>query len=77
MIKHYFECDVCGKRLPTKIQQTPFGEIEIVCGTGTTKEWNTKGLFQHLCKECALTIDNSLLKTKMQILSSRKGGGEE
>lgn len=72
MIKHYFVCDVCGKKLETKTKQTPFGEIEIVCGTGTTKEWNTKGLFQHLCKECALTIDNGLLKTKMDILESVK-----
>jgi uncharacterized protein YlaI len=72
MIKHYFVCDVCGKKLPTKTKQTPFGEVEIVCGTGTTKEWNTKGLFMHLCKECALTIDNGLLKTKNELLSMTK-----
>lgn len=77
MIRHYFECDVCKKQLPTKIKQTPFGEVEVVCGTGITKEWDTKRLFRHLCKECALTIDNALLRTKMQHLSSVKKRGAE
>lgn len=77
MIRHYYECDVCGKKLPTEIKKTPFGQIEVVSGVGTTKEWDTKRLFQHLCKECALTIDNALLRVKMQYLSSaKKGGGE-
>lgn len=72
MKKHYYECDVCGKKLQTKIKQTPIGEVEIVCGTGTTKEWDTKGLFQHLCKECALSIDNDILKIKIELLESVK-----
>lgn len=69
MVKHYYVCDVCGKKLETEIIQTPFGEVEVILGTGTTKEWNTKGLFQHLCKECALSIDYGLLKIKNELFS--------
>ena len=71
MIKHYFVCDVCGKKLETKTQQTPFGKFEVVLGTGKTKELNTTRLFSHLCKECALKIDNKILRTKNELLSAK------
>ena len=70
MIKRYYACDWCGKTLDYEVVQTPFGdEREIIKGLGTTKVWNTKRLFPHLCKECALTIDNELLKAKLEILT--------
>lgn len=69
MIKRYYACDWCGKTLDYEIVQTPFGdEREIIKGLGTTKVWNTKRLFPHLCKECALAIDYALIKEKFEIL---------
>lgn len=70
MIERHYLCDVCGKRLDFEVVQTPLGEErEIIRGLGTTKVWRTEGLFKHLCKECALTIDNELLKAKLEILT--------
>lgn len=77
MIKYYYICDYCGKRLETRKQQTPFGEIEIICGTAKTKEWDTTMLFQHLCRECALSIDDALLRLKMSYLGESKKVSKE
>lgn len=72
MRKYYYECDYCGKRLETEKKHTPFGEVEVICGTAKTKEWNTTGIYHHLCKECALEIDNDLLRLKMKLLKDGK-----
>ena len=71
MIAYYYICDICGKKLETKTEQTPFGEVEVVVGTGKTKEWDTSKLFSHLCKECALEIDNKLLRTKYEMIATK------
>lgn len=64
-------CNLCTKELPTKRIETPFGSSEVV-EVGKTKVWGTKKLFRHLCKECALTIDNELLRFKLNLLESTK-----
>lgn len=70
MIGRLYVCDVCRKEFKYEVAQTPLGnKIHIIHGLGTTKVWNTEGLFQHLCKECALMIDNELLKAKLEILT--------
>jgi hypothetical protein len=69
MIESICRCDVCRKQLETEVRQTPFGEINVIKGLGKTKEINTDALFQHLCIECALSIDNAILKEKMRLLS--------
>lgn len=69
MIEYICRCDICRKELETETKQTPFGEIEVIKNVGKTKEINTDALFQHLCKECALSIDNTILKEKMRLLS--------
>lgn len=69
MFKSICICDVCHKQLKTETRQTPLGEVDVIIGLGKTKEINTEALFQHLCKECALSIDNTLLKAKVRVLS--------
>ena len=72
MRKYYYECDCCGKRLETKKMQTPFGKVEVICDTAKTQEWDTTGIYKYLCKECALKIDNNLLRLKMELLKDSK-----
>lgn len=63
-------CDICSKILPITTVETPFGTVNIV-KTGKTTVVDTRDLFRHLCKECALHIDNQLLKFKLDILENR------
>lgn len=63
-------CDICSKVLPITPVETPFGTVNIV-ETGKTMVVDTRGLFRHLCKECALRIDNELLKFKLDILENK------
>jgi len=68
MIKHTVCCDVCGLPLPIRRFRTPAGVFECI-ETARTEQWDTRSIFPHLCKKCALTIDNELLKTKNDILN--------
>lgn len=72
MIRVTLYCDICGKELPVREIETAIGKIEVV-ETGRTKVWDTSGLGKHLCKECALRIDNELLTFKMELLASKGG----
>ena len=67
MIRTTICCDVCGMELPKKVVNTPYGKVEFV-KTSKAEVWNVSTVFPHLCKGCALTIDNALLKTKMDLL---------
>ena len=67
MLKTAICCDVCGKELPCKTLNTPYGTVEVV-KTAKTEVWNTSRVLPHLCKECALKIDNALLSAKIQIM---------
>lgn len=71
MFHRFICCDLCDKELPIEQIATPFGMTDVV-KVGKTKVWDTSNLFRHLCKECALTIDNELLKVKLNILESVK-----
>ena len=66
-------CDFCGR------------EIEMVedwcreCGVTTrswpiyrTKAWNTKDLFEHLCKRCAGNLDKALGKMQDDLVKREK-----
>ena len=70
MFENICICDVCRKQLKTETRQTLLGEVDVIIGLGKTKEINTEAIFQHLCKECALSIDNTVLKAKLKTLSS-------
>lgn len=70
MFRMTVHCDVCNKNLPIEQIETSFGKIEVV-KVGKTKVVDTNNLFKHLCKECALTIDNELLKFKLEVLEMR------
>lgn len=67
MIKFVFICDCCEKELPKHIQHTPLGNIEVV-ETGKTEYFNSQCVFKHLCKECALKLDNAYLGAKVEML---------
>lgn len=69
MFENICICDVCRKQLKIETRQTSLGERNVIVGLGKTKEINTEALFQHLCKECALSIDNTVLKAKVRTLS--------
>lgn len=71
MFRTIIICDLCGKELPIEQITTQFGIIEVV-KTGKTKVWDTSSPSHHLCKECALRIDNELLKLKLDLLESTK-----
>lgn len=67
-------CDLCKQPLPVRQRKA------IICGNEVTLEtvemrrttvWNTRSLFQHLCSECALKIDNELLKLKLSVLEGQ------
>ena len=61
-------CDICMKEIPIEQISTPIGKVEIA-KTGKTKVCDTNHLFKHLCKECALRIDNELLNFKLNLLT--------
>lgn len=69
MIVHTYCCDVCSKILPIEHKQTLFGKIEVV-KTSKTKEWDTSMFLPHLCKGCALEIDNGILKSKFELMKT-------
>ena len=56
MIKTLVYCDVCERPLPIEED----GRVQLY----TTKEWDTRMLFPHMCKSCAEKIDSALLKFK-------------
>ena len=70
MLQATIRCDLCNKELLIERASTPFGKACMV-KDGKTKVWDTSNLFQHLCKECALTIDNELLNLKIELLKER------
>ena len=67
MLKTAICCDMCEKELPCRTVNTPVGAVEVV-KTAKTEVWNTSYVLPHLCKECALKIDNALLSAKIQIM---------
>ena len=69
MLKVLACCDMCGKVLPVKTVHTPLGSLETIDST-KTKVWDTQTVLPYLCKECALTIDNSLLSIKLEMLKT-------
>lgn len=69
MLKVTVCCDICGKALPVKKARAPFGSFEII-ESAKTEVWNTQTALPHLCKECALQIDNSLLSLKLEMLKN-------
>ena len=71
MIINSVVCDICGKELPLKDVDTPFGPVKVVM-TNKTKEWNTKSILPHLCETCAVKIDNVLLKAKNDVLEEQR-----
>jgi hypothetical protein len=56
--------DICERPFP--IDYTPPGPWNIT-GFGTTKEWNTRKLFPHLCESCAGKIDLVIAKFKDEV----------
>lgn len=70
MYRVTIHCDICGKTLPIEQVTTQVGTFYVV-KVGKTEICNTKHLFKHLCKECALMIDNELLKFKLDLLEKR------
>lgn len=71
MYKTTVHCDVCDKKLEIVKKITPFGEVEVIKNS-QTKVIDTRLIFPHLCENCALKIDNELLKTKLEMV----GDGE-
>lgn len=60
-------CDVCLNPLPTEaVEDSVYGAVEVL-KLSRTKEWDTRLLFPHLCENCALKIDNALLKFKNEV----------
>ena len=70
MFYRIIRCDICNKDIPFKRIRTQFGEIDIVA-MGKTEVCDTRGLFSHICRECALKIDNELLKVKLELLGDK------
>ena len=70
MIQRIIRCDICNKELSVTRVTAPIGEIDVV-ETGKTEVCDTRHLFQHICKECALKIDNELLKFKLKVLGDK------
>jgi hypothetical protein len=73
MIKCVICCDFCGQPVPTRIEETPLGPVEVI-ETGKTKVWDT-GSHLTLCKRCAALIDAELELFKMRVLCSEAKPG--
>ena len=58
MIKTMLCCDMCGKELKPSYS---------LIMESQTKEWSMKQFV--FCKECALTIDNAILRFKNKVLN--------
>ena len=71
MFKIIVCCDVCKKEIPIKKIETPIGKIEVP-DVGKTEVVDTSFAYQHLCKECALEIDNQLLKAETEFFELLK-----
>lgn len=59
MISLTIFCDVCEKPM--------IPDEDGIVQTRVTKEWNTKDLFPHLCKNCAGKLDKAMAKVKCEI----------
>lgn len=70
MVERIICCDICNEKLSVKRVTTPIGDINVVV-MGKTEVCDTHHLFQHICKECALKIDNELLKFKLKVLGDK------
>ena len=67
MIIQTIHCDICGKELPREIVNILGQNIEVY-KTAHCKEWDLKSILPHICKTCALEIDNKLLKLKLELM---------
>ena len=68
MFKTRVHCDVCDKPLKLYRVDTPLGSYDDY-ETSHTKQWDTSNILPHLCKKCALEIDNAILSVKLSVLS--------
>lgn len=62
-------CDCCGSEM--KIKASLY-EQHKDSYKSPTKEWNLSSAISglHICEKCALIIDNSLLRFKLEVLSN-------
>lgn len=67
-------CNKCGKEIP-KIKRKILNEEKEFYELGIVNE-PFKNMFEdfnvHLCKECALKIENEILKAKVQLMEELK-----
>lgn len=63
MIRTAVLCDVCERPLPIEEIEDD-GSVIKYTKIHTTKEWDTRVLFPHLCENCAQKIDAALLHLK-------------
>ena len=73
MIKSVICCDLCGQPVPTHVEETLLGSVEVI-ETGKTKVWDT-GSHLLLCKRCAALIDAELELFKIRVLCSEAKPG--
>lgn len=69
MIKFIPICDCCKKEIPIQKKHTPLGDVDVL-ETGKTEYFNSQCVFKHLCKECALKLDNAYLGAKVEMLEN-------
>ena len=71
MIETIVICDCCGEPLPVETVHSIDGKTIDNVRLFTTKEWDTKTLFPHLCENCASKIDMALWKVKSEAIAER------
>lgn len=62
-------CDCCGLEMKIKASSYEQHKDSYI---SPTKEWNLSSAISglHICEKCALIIDNSLLRFKLEVLSN-------